>query len=208
MNTENELRGIFADELNQAIEAIGREAVLLNYTHSDGEVMYPPEGLSRAPKWPTLNRRAEDLGFRYSVVTMVENGPLLELHHPITGDVAASVWCYHEDDLTSKAVQVCECLEAWVNTVVPAPTDDASENDNDPQGDTDQLSPRNKALAVVREHPDWTYKQIAKAVGVHPQTPKNWPEIKALKKSNCQYPPPPRGSKSAEGNIDASDDAW
>ncbi|MCC6681902.1 MAG: hypothetical protein IT445_13465 [Phycisphaeraceae bacterium] len=68
------------------------------------------------------------------------------------------------------------------------------------------LTPRNRALALVRQHGDWTYKQLADEVGVHLSTVKRWPEIKALKKVNRQYKPPPRGSKGEDGELEAVDE--
>lgn len=71
--------------------------------------------------------------------------------------------------------------------------------------ETVSLEPRHKAIALVRQHPHWTYKQIAQEVGVHPGTVKKWTEIKLLKQANRAYPAPPRGYKKDTGDVEAAD---
>jgi len=83
---------------------------------------------------------------------------------------------------------------------------DAQQNEGDDEDRAVNLEPRHKALALVRQHPHWTYKQIAEKVGVHPGTVKKWSEIKALKRASRGYDPPPRGYRKDSGDIEA--ESW
>jgi hypothetical protein len=59
------------------------------------------------------------------------------------------------------------------------------------------------------EHPDWTDKDIAKAAGCSRQTLYTWPRYKAsrgvMKEEKRKMP---RGSKTAEGDVEAWDGDW
>ncbi len=61
-----------------------------------------------------------------------------------------------------------------------------------------------RALFLANEHPDWTNKQIAEAVGVNPQSVYRWPAFKKLRKSQKSYPSPPPGRKT-DGIVESFD---
>ncbi|MBE3039527.1 MAG: hypothetical protein IMZ62_12030 [Chloroflexi bacterium] len=60
------------------------------------------------------------------------------------------------------------------------------------------------AIAVLTDHPDWTNKQIAAAVGCHVKTLSRWPLIRvaraAIREGKAGVA---RGSKSNKGNVEA-----
>jgi DNA-binding NtrC family response regulator len=69
------------------------------------------------------------------------------------------------------------------------------------------LSFRAKALVLVLEHPEWTNKEFAQALGCSVATLYRDPHVgKALKGRKLGGSPPPRGYKTSSGDLDAEDD--
>jgi hypothetical protein len=78
----------------------------------------------------------------------------------------------------------------------------ASRGGNVSQGDS--LSKEARALATLKDHPDWTNAQIAEVAGCHVKTLSKWSLFKdaraAMKEGKYEVP---RGTKSQEGDLEA-----
>ena len=64
-----------------------------------------------------------------------------------------------------------------------------------------------QAIALLKDHPDWTVTKIAETIGVSRTTPYSWEDFKkakeAMEQGRCDIP---RGSKDKDGNMEAWDD--
>lgn len=60
------------------------------------------------------------------------------------------------------------------------------------------------ACQVVHDHPDWSDAKIAEAVDVHRSTLSRNTVYQQAAKLARQKPPPPKGDKDKEGNVEAS----
>lgn len=68
-----------------------------------------------------------------------------------------------------------------------------------------KVDPAAMAVAVLKDHPDWSTRKIAKSVGCAPSTLLRNEMYRKTREAFASGPPP-KGRKDADGNIEAFDD--